>query len=236
MSELGRDGKVMEGFHITGKIGYSLVMGGNSTSSLPPPPPPEECVSSALWSKLPPYDGGEVIQTRYLTYSKNGGPKQQIFTAGVYGPYETPANINILNNQDNTRIAFFTHHGEGEPIPANQPEMPFESGMPEITRVALVGMSMSDLPVLLGTVANYTKRDYYISGDKKIRSLTNSAETDPITTLIREKTTLTFYPTVGAPPEEDDFYLMDGSDTAESLSVVSCASVPFSNVAPSEED
>lgn len=242
MTELISMGVVSEGFHITGQMGYSLVMTGIVATR---PPLPTECVSTTINSNVPPPVYGEGGPSRCLTYSKNGGPKQRMFTDGVYGADKRPENMTFLNNQDNTGVAFFQYAGGGEPDFGNMNTFyqyvvlgdPFYDYFPEdVSRVGIAGLSPVHLEYLRGGVFYYQKKEYYVSDSTSIDSLTNYVTTDPITNLLPGKTTLTFYPTVGHPPADDDFYLMDGSDTAESITIVSCASVPIPKAVGAEED
>lgn len=225
MTELISMGVVSEGFHITGQMGYSLVM---TSGVVPQPPLPTTCVSTKIGMSILPPVYGEGAPSRCLTYSKNGGPKQRMFTFGVYGAEERPENMTFLNNQDNTGIAFFQYSGDGESTYSDFPE--------DDSRGGICGLSSTDLEYLRGGVLYYRKKEYYVSDSTSIGSLTNYVTTDPITNLLPGKTTLTFYPTVGHPPADDDFYLMDGSDTTESITIVSCASVPIPKAVGAEED
>lgn len=246
MSELVKSNKVVESFHITGQTGYSLVMTGIVT--VPSPlPPSSACVSTQIGKSIPPPIYGEGAPARCLTYSKNGGPKIQMFTYAVYGAEDRPENMSFLNNQDNTGIAFLDYTGEW-----TNPEIAVLDYMREWTnqevggegdyfpddpsRVGIAGFSPTWLEYIRGGVFYYRKAEYYVSDSTDIGRLTNFVETDPVTTLLPGKTTLTFYPTEGWPAEDDEFYTMDGSDTSESLTVVSCASVPIPKAVGAEED
>lgn len=194
--------QLKENFTSGSKSGYILVSTAKTTT-----PQPIGCIATCIKSKK---RSAEI--TYHYTYSINKGPKRT-FPSISWDYEELTSSANMLNNETKNAIAFLT----------------IADGVNGFTIVGIG--SDGNLPPcgggsnILGKDYQYlVVEGYYNSGEISSYYL-DERNTGVIDGFNVEETTLTFYPTPGVDKDKDGYYLLENSDNAAFITVISCASI-----------
>ena len=186
--------------------------------------PPMQCTPTTIDRYInPPGGPGSGVVPRPLTYTKNGGPRIIVeIEDGGNEWWLTVAQMNMFVTASGLGQAFFSLNY------FNTPGLD-ASGMEDYNRLAGVGIDGScPLSLAVTTVLGHELilSSYELDSNNQLIKYKDYTILN-LESVVPEQTVLTFYPTVDTLPDNDGYYRIFGNEAPESLSIKSCAYVPW---------